>query len=118
MTRHKALTAVALAIGISGAAAGAALAQSRADENALTVNQDLNDLSNAQLDMERGNAQVQVDEDARQRALHIPEQTARVPELQDRDDVHENLSSGEPTLFDDHKDVRHDPDDRDVGSPE
>lgn len=118
MTRNTTIAALAIAVGVWWCAVGPATAQSRADENALTVDQDLNDLSNAQLQMEQGNAQVQADENAREQALRIPEQTAAVPVLRDRDDVHENLWTGEPALFDDHHDVRHDPDEVDLSSPE
>lgn len=118
MTRNTAVAALAVAIGIFWGSTGSALAQSRAEQNAQAVNQDLTDLGNAQLQLEFGNARVQADENARQRALHSPTQTVIGPALRDYDHVDENLSTGEPLLFDDHKDVRHDTDNKDLSSPE
>lgn len=92
-----------------------ARAQSRTEQSTNGLYRNLDDLGDAQLRMQYGNAQVEADENARQRALALPEQTATAPGLQsdDRAREDENLNAGEPLLFDDHKDVRHDTEDLD-----
>jgi type II secretory pathway pseudopilin PulG len=106
--------AVALAAGLALACTATAIpagAQTRSAKTVQSVDQALSDLNSATTQMRLGNAQVQADENTRLRSLRLPEQTATMPEPEHRDRVHENLSTGEPALFDDHKDVRHDTDD-------
>lgn len=78
----------------------------------------MNELNSAQIEIQLGNAQVQADENARLQSLRIPEQTATAPGLARGNAVHEDLSTGEPRLFDDHKDVSHDTNDLQRNSEE
>jgi hypothetical protein len=118
MMRHVLVIATGLAIGVAAAFGPSAVAQSRAQLNEQFIDQDLYNLDDVQLEMQRGNEQIQADEIARQRMLRVPEQATAAPVSSNRDRVRENPSSSEPALFDDHKDVRHDTDDRQRNSAE